>query len=151
LTRAKEKLILVGSGSYKHRLPKIVDRAATVAGDKTLPAAFVRGVNSYLDWIIAALVQHPEAETLRALSEFPFNPTTTADFHLQVSCDEPLTAKTKETETAEPASPTDEWLSYIASRVEYTYPGLPLSACPAKISASALNESDTGFTFFATA
>lgn len=151
LTRAKEKLILVGSGSYKHRLPKIVDRAATVAGDKTLPAAFVRGVNSYLDWIIAALVQHPEAETLRALSEFPFIPKTTADFHLQVFCDEPLTAKTKETETAEPASPTDEWLSYIASRVEYTYPGLPLSACPAKISASALNESDTGFTFFATA
>ena len=70
---------------------------------------------------------------------------------MQVFCDKPLTAKTKETESAEPASPTDEWLSYIASRVEYTYPGLPLSACPAKISASALNESDTGFTFFATA
>lgn len=151
LTRAKEKLILVGSGSYTHRLPKIVDRAATVAGDEALPAAFVRGVNSYLDWIIAALVQHPEAETLRALSEFPMIPKAAADFHLQVFCDEPFTAEMKETESAEPALPTDEWLSYIASRVEYAYPGLPLSACPAKVSASALNESDTGFTFFATA
>ena len=39
----------------------------------------------------------------------------------------------------------------IKERIEYIYPFLPLRACPAKISASALNARDDAFSFFAEA
>lgn len=152
MTRAREKLILVGAGGRNRSLSGIAKQAAiAVAGEKTVPAAYVRDANGIFDWIAAALMQHPDADELRTLSEISLRKKTAADFRLQIFNAAELPETETEQANAESAAPTNDWLTYIASRVEYVYPGLPLSACPAKVSASALNESDTGFTFFATA
>ncbi|HZG84702.1 helicase-exonuclease AddAB subunit AddA [Paenibacillus sp.] len=64
LTRAKEKLILVGSAK---ELPKRLaewNALAALPGPK-LPAHAVRRGACFLDWLVPALLRHPAAEELR--------------------------------------------------------------------------------------
>ncbi|MGN0519732.1 MAG: PD-(D/E)XK nuclease family protein, partial [Candidatus Fimenecus sp.] len=49
------------------------------------------------------------------------------------------------------AKPDAALLAEIDRRVQFRYRAMPLSACPGKVSASALNEAEHGFTYFAAA
>ena len=66
MTRAREKLILVGSlpaKSWEKRAAKWCRSAGRE--EKALPAAEVRQAISYLDWIMPALARHADGEPLR--------------------------------------------------------------------------------------
>ncbi|WP_325176726.1 helicase-exonuclease AddAB subunit AddA [Paenibacillus alkalitolerans] len=65
LTRAKEKLILVGSAKGLGKRMEAWGTAAAEDGP-TLPAYAVARASSYLDWLIPALLRHPASEELRS-------------------------------------------------------------------------------------
>ena len=64
LTRAKEKLILLGTTRNPEALLKTW-AACLSARDWPLPAHAVLGARSYLDWIGAALIRHPALKGVR--------------------------------------------------------------------------------------
>ncbi|MEI3580349.1 MAG: hypothetical protein V8Q30_10430 [Acutalibacteraceae bacterium] len=58
LTRARERLILVGTVSTTQ--DKFCAKEVMDLEDGRLPAAAVRGGSTYLDWIVMALLHHPD-------------------------------------------------------------------------------------------
>ena len=69
LTRAKERLILVGSASgladrTRRWVSGIVGHEA-----RALPESVLGGAESYLDWIVPALARHPDGAPLRELAD----------------------------------------------------------------------------------
>ena len=67
LTRAREKLILVGSARNLAGKCLLWAEAASHPG-RTLPEAQTAAAKTYLDWIIPALVRHPDGQPLRDLA-----------------------------------------------------------------------------------
>lgn len=68
LTRAREKLILVGSvKKLAKRVPKWCRTAGRVQA--LLPESLIAGAKSYLDWICPAVARHEHGELLRTLAE----------------------------------------------------------------------------------
>ena len=73
LTRAKEKLILVGS--TKELPKKLADWNALAALPGTkLPAHAIRRGSCFLDWLVPALLRHPAADKLREAYELDAPP-----------------------------------------------------------------------------
>lgn len=68
LTRAKEKLILVGSGKS---LDKKIEKwsGAGVDEDGSIKASYVKNQKNYMDWIGAAVINHKDGEVLRHYKE----------------------------------------------------------------------------------
>lgn len=152
LTRAREKLILVGGGNGQRKTESFVRAAAqAVLGESTVPPMFVRRAGSYLDWILAACMHHPQAEALRALTDIGVRQSTVGGFSLKVVLPNAEPTAEDEPTEAEPALPDVQLLSEIDARVNYRYDRLPLSACPSKVSASSLNSADAALDFFAAA
>ncbi len=153
LTRAKEKLILVGGGNGRRSTAGIVQNAAlAVRGETGVPAVFVQDASGYLDWIAAACMKHPQAAVLREISSVGMRESTVGGFNLEVIVPETANAQEEEQESpGESASPDEQLLQEIARRADFKYSALPLSACPAKVSASALNEAEHTFAYFAAA
>ena len=66
MTRAREKLIMIGSGkNLSGRIKKCVSGST----DMRVSGAFAREAGSYLDWLFMALVAHPDGAILREMSE----------------------------------------------------------------------------------
>lgn len=152
LTRAKEKLILVGGGNGQRKTEAFVhDAAQAVLGEAAVPPMFVRQAKSYLDWILAAYMHHPQAEPLRELAEVGVRQFTVGGFSLKVVLPNAEPTAEEDSTKAEPALPNAQLLSEIDARVNYRYARLPLSACPSKVSASSLNRADAALDFFAAA
>lgn len=77
LTRAKEKLVMVGQvNSFKDSVAKW--RAALTHDDWVLPTPIRLNAKSYLDWIGPALVRHKDSEVLRD-NELDFSSPITED------------------------------------------------------------------------
>ncbi len=153
LTRAKEKLILVGSGGKKRSIQNVIKNAALAVLNKdTVPLFFVRKAGSYLDLLVAALLKHPDADALLALADVPPVQKSKEHFPLKIVLDT-LEAQAREKDEPEeaPATVNAELLSKIRAKTSYVYPRAALSKCPAKASASALNEKHKPVDFFATA
>lgn len=152
LTRAREKLILVGGGNGQRKTESFVrDAAQATLGEAAVPPMFVRRAQSYLDWILAACMHHPQAEELRALTDVGIRQSTVGGFSLKVVLPYAAPAVSEESEAAETALPDAQLLTEIDARVKYRYDRLPLSMCPSKVSASALNSADAALDFFASA
>ncbi len=152
LTRAREKLILVGGGNAQRKTESIIQTAAqAVLGETNVPPMFTQKAQSCLDWLIAACMHHPQAETLRESAGIGLRQSTVGGFSLKVVFPNTEPVAVSEPAAAVQALPNAQLLSEIESRVQYRYDRLPLSACPSKVSASALNSSGTAFAFFASA
>jgi len=65
MTRARERLVLVGSA---HRLPRLCARWAWWAGHQgwPLPDAELVGAETYLDWLVPAVARHADGQAVRA-------------------------------------------------------------------------------------
>lgn len=152
LTRAREKLILVGGGNAQRKTESIVQTAAqAVLGETGVPPMFTQKAQSSLDWILAACMHHPQAEVIRELAGVGLRQSAVGGFSLKVVFPDAEPAEVLEiTETAK-ALPDIQLLAEIESRVQYHYDRLPLSACPSKVAASALDSSDSVLDFFASA
>jgi ATP-dependent helicase/nuclease subunit A len=69
LTRAREKLILIGS-SPKLRAKTREWCQVINSSQLTLPDASIAGASSYLDWLGMALVRHPGGGKIRSFAEY---------------------------------------------------------------------------------
>lgn len=66
MTRAREKLIMLGSGKG---MAEQIKHYAPGSGDKQVSGHFVLEAKSYLQWLFMALLSHPDGTLLRELSE----------------------------------------------------------------------------------
>lgn len=152
MTRAKERLLFVGSGSAQRSAEGMVKKAAfAVLGESGVPPQFVQTAACYLELLCAALVKHPDASLLREIGETDAHKKETADFALRIYWGGAEQTESAVAENVQQAQPSAEWLAKIDARVRYVYPNLPLQACPAKITASALNAQGEDFEHFACA
>ena len=72
MTRAKEKLILTGCvGNMEEQAAKWSQTAATPG--ETLPYSSLTGASSYLDWVMPALMRHPDARMLALSLHIPYD------------------------------------------------------------------------------
>ena len=74
LTRAREKLILVGSVSKLAKKAAQWCQAADHSG-LTLPDALIAGAKNYLDWLCPAVARHEDGITLRQYAECEHEPS----------------------------------------------------------------------------
>ena len=158
LTRARERLILIGSG---RDLPRLAGRwaAAAACTGWPLPDSSLLDAQNWLDWIGPALCRHQAGAPLRRLAGFAREPADGA-----VACDPSRWAVevwdaarvVALTGAAAPGDGTDvDWRAIAAlepmegvddapvrllleDRVRWRYPWLALSARPAKQSVSEL-------------
>lgn len=71
MTRAKEKLSLTGCvGNMEEQAAKWSQTAATPG--ETLPYSSLTGASSYLDWVMPALMRHPDARMLALSLHIPY-------------------------------------------------------------------------------
>ncbi|MBE3576588.1 MAG: UvrD-helicase domain-containing protein [Limnochordales bacterium] len=78
LTRARERLILVGSLSQLQE--KLVRWASVLDSEsEKLPSYLLAGAQNYLDWLGPALIRHPDASLLRRLASPPDAPSQFED------------------------------------------------------------------------
>ncbi|MGN0571348.1 MAG: helicase-exonuclease AddAB subunit AddA [Candidatus Fimenecus sp.] len=154
LTRAKEKLIFVGGGNGQRTTDGILKKSAlAVLGETGVPAVYVREASCYLDWISAACMQHPQAAFLREAADVGTRENTVGGFDLKVLLpnEETPPETVVESEPTETVKPDEALFAEIDRRVQFQYRDMPLAVCPGKVSASALNEAEHGFTYFAAA
>lgn len=141
MTRAKERLVLVGSAPPRMKLSNFLAACAHAAqSGEPLPASYVRGSSTYLSWIVAAWILHPAAAALRALCDCKTQKAEAA-FRLKVEYVDKIDPPSlTDTENSGCCSGTDQaLLEEIRLRLAYQYPYAALLSCPAKISASGLN------------
>lgn len=153
LTRAKEKLIFVGS-TGRHSLENRIHSAAlAVQGEAGVPSAVVNKALCYLDWLLAACMKHPQAQMLREIADVGTREHTVGGFDLKVVLPQLRVQESAvgESDSAEEAQPDAALFAEIERRVQFQYSAMPLAVCPNKVSASALNEAEHGFTYFAAA
>lgn len=152
LTRAKERLILVGSGSSRRTAEKMLETAAlSVLGEEGVGSMFVRKATTCMDWLLAALYKHPQAEELRRIAGIGERESTVGGFSLSVSVPENASSSgcdPAKTQTEAP-KPDKALLEMIDTRTRYRYRGLKLAACPSKMTASQLNAAEQSLDFFA--
>lgn len=98
LTRAREKLILVGSVS---KIDQKIANWCQSSGhsQQTLPDSLIAGAKSYLDWLCPAIARHADGQVLRDLID---------------GCDQPCSSVTQD---------ESEWLVRIYSRDEFANAG----------------------------
>lgn len=71
MTRAKEKLILTGCvGNMEEQAAKWAQVSSTPG--ETLPYSSLTGASSYLDWVMPALMRHPDARMLALSLHIPY-------------------------------------------------------------------------------
>ncbi len=151
MTRAREELILVAE---MPRLDAEVTRCAALIGpDGRVDPAFIAGSGRFSDWIVAALLSHPDARLLR--DGVPFRvPVGQASSPICFLSGRAPDAETEADHAAEAMQEDsldrERFLADVRARVEYVYPYLPLSEVAAKRAASHGEESAVDSAFFAT-
>ncbi len=83
LTRARERLILVGTAGTEEKLLSRVQRWGRQAMRTAvaLPDDVPLAADSFLDWLLMALVHHPAARDLRAQAGLPLQTPAFLDWH----------------------------------------------------------------------
>ncbi len=140
LTRAREKLYLVGS--FKNLDKKLADLADLVTEDPLLPAGAVLSLKSYGEWILLAMLRHPCAAKLRERAHAEHLPLQEDDTPFTIAFPLPETP-TEESKAAVTLPPSDERLeAQLRERFAYEYPHKALSSVPSKLAASSVAHTD---------
>lgn len=149
LTRAREELVMVAE------LPKLDEVAARCAAfvqeDGTVDPAFAANSKRFSDWMIAALVSHPDARLLREGIPFLLPVSESADpIRFCTVRPESVSEQAEAVEAgAEAEFDAQAFGAALRERIEYRYPYLPLSEVAAKRAASHGDESAIDSAFFA--
>lgn len=134
MTRAMEKLVIVGAPSDYDKLMK---KAAVMAfGEKINPVA-VKMASSYLEWITAAALRHPDIVWMRVCTGVLCHEKLKTDFNLDVCLVKEL-PQTEEAERNEnPSQKIDtQYYEEVKEKAEFIYPYSRLSGVLAKRGAS---------------
>ena len=147
LTRAKEKLIIVGSCG---NLSKTMQKAAVSSfGEKVLPVA-IRRSSSYLDWLLLSVIRHPDAVDLRLKANGIDVEKTKADFPLNIKIVESLPEEVEVISDEKVENDVDtEYLETIREISDYVYDYADLTGVLAKRGASTAFKETINREFFA--
>lgn len=146
MTRAKEKLVIVGAPD---NFEKTLENAAIMAfGDKILPVP-IKNASSYLEWITAVILRHPDAGWLRAKTTIPDIKKIKADFPLEITLVRELPEEIVAEEKEVSQEIDKEYLEEIIKNNSYVYPYSPLSEVLAKRGASTAFKETVNREFFA--
>ncbi len=141
LTRAKEKLILIGSvEDPKHKLAKWL---AANEEEWLLPPQVLLKSNSLLDWVGLALTRHPEALSQIAEQQetaaLPFKSHWKIEIHSGISAQNPQTATSDQYQKWQDQIASTTVSAEIESRLSWT-PNWDLAKLPVKLAVSELKD-----------
>ena len=148
MTRAKERLILVCAAKGVDRTlekyrPRIFEK------DSRLSPFLITNALSYADWLLPALLRHPDAADLRGRGDFDDGIVLPASFRLGVTVAE-WTAPQKVSEQSQAAAEADPaFLETLAAGLSWTYPYLPLTKLVSKRAASEVDKHFVDREYFA--
>lgn len=137
MTRAREKLIAV---FVKKHLPARLKKLASFLPDApVIDTPRLLTMQSLGDWMLSALLRHPDAVLLRELAGDPDIPVLMEQSPLvcRLMTPDELTAVPPDEPNAA-AMPDPHLLEALQKRLNFRYPFAPLQAVPAKLAASEL-------------
>ncbi|MBS4785630.1 MAG: helicase-exonuclease AddAB subunit AddA [Clostridiales bacterium] len=140
LTRAKERLILVGTP--RGELSRYIAGLYAPLEDGRVPGETAGAASSYLDWTVAALLHHPDGEPLRLEAEIYTGsdaPPKGSEFRITLADPVPGPENT-EREAAGPIRPDPELTARFREAMEYRYPHQEAVGISSKFAISHLAE-----------
>ncbi len=141
MTRAKEKLIMVyAKDNIDNMLRKYAARIPAVS-DRFSPFAVSTAVG-YGEWLLSALLRHPEADILREIAGISDDIILPCDVPLKVVLTQYLTEDDSREQEKAKGKVDSELLSLIKERIQYRYEYEALSGVMTKRAAS---EADKNF------
>lgn len=149
MTRAKEKLIMVGSiKDAEKKLSRLSSKIDRESG--AVKPFSVHSCTSFFDWILTSFIRHPDASILRNIAGVDDDVVLPADFKLKVIINEAQEAdEQKENEIENKDTTDDNLLKLLKERCEYRYEYEPLSYAVSKRAASQVDESSIDREYFA--
>ncbi len=130
LTRAREKLIIIGA---EKNLPAFIKKCASPKDTVALSSGDVLYCRSYLEWILAAFLSHPDCAKLRAFCDGEI-PVFSDDSRVKISIIDTLDLLLqKNEEIKEKTAPKPCDTESVLSRVLFTYPNQEDTLLPSKI------------------
>lgn len=156
MTRARERLCLVMTGNVPGLLTDaaaLLPDTASSGGETALPAEAVTEAASPALWILAALLRHPDAASLRRMAGVETLPPLPCDARLDVRLLAPPAPPETDIAPAPVASvaPDGDYLHALHERVDWRYPYAALSEVPVKLAVSELSHRTLHEHFIATA
>ncbi len=138
MTRAKEKLILIGSGD---RMDKTLVKLAPEAAEGKITPYTVRKAKNAAQWLMLCALCHPDGGDLRKLAEAEDTEVCTEDrtpWRITLEEYQAPDAGEEAPEDAVPAPPDMEFYESLKQSVEFAYPWEDALGIPAKVAASKL-------------
>lgn len=149
LTRAKEKLIMVSAMKNPERT--LTKYSVNINANTSRQAPFaVSTAISYSEWIISALLRHPNAKKLRDLASLSENVVLPSDFDLKVEIVEWSKRESENASLKEENQEADmQIVDFIKERVSYKYKYEPLTYALSKRAASEVDKGAVDRDYFA--
>lgn len=144
MTRAKEKLIMLASGSGLEK--SFAKLSAQITPEGVSPYA-VRNVRNAGQWLALCALMHPNGRELRSLAgaeELPFCSEAGAPWHITYQVYQPSEAEKVEEEKENPAAADQAFYEALKRCMEFRYPYETHLDIPAKVSASKLTAAQAG-------
>ncbi len=146
MTRAKEKLILVGSQKkLEEKMLFWQAMSSASSQEQVLPDAVRIGADSYLDWLMPALLKHPDAEDLRRqfnynlpLRKYPGSSRWDLELVPHPECPPAMrfAQKTDKVNVRKEAEVDARLQKQVDKCLDWEYPHKKITQLPAKISVS---------------
>ena len=149
LTRAKENLVMVTSLANPEK--KLSALGAFAGHKKTISPFAVMNMTSFCDFIISALIRHPNAGELRRAADISLDVYSSKidDFKLKAVISKPVEDCENEKEEVIEQSADAQILREIEKRLNYVDPKAKLAGVAAKRAASHSSQSGIDRTYFA--
>ncbi len=148
MTRAKERLVLVCALKDVDKTLQNC-RVRVFAELPRLAPYLVAGASSYADWLLPALLRHPDAEALREAAESGEDIVLPAESRLRVFRENwsAPALQAQQPQTAQTADPA--FLSALREKLAWEYPFLPLTKLVSKRAASEVDRRFVDRDYFA--
>lgn len=148
MTRAKEKLIMVGAVK---KLDKLIAKCAVNINPMmyTSPPFAVSLASSYFEWLLTAFLRHEGAKTLRQKGGLDESIVLSSPFSLKVVLPSLDFSNEDETQKEKKESIDEEFLKLIEERCAYRYKYEPLTFAVSKRAASEVDEGAVDREYFA--
>lgn len=144
MTRAREKLIMtMTTGNLKNKLNSLLP---AIGEDEKLPHYAVRNVKSFGDWILMAMLRHPDGEPLWRIAQEnrEYTLPCASEIRLSVSAP-PALLEVDQEETKRFEAVADQTLyEVLRERAEYLYPFAEEAILPSKLSVTQITTLKAG-------
>lgn len=149
LTRAKERLIMVGTS--KNLENTVSSCALSLSNFDKIDPVLISRAHSFLEILIMSLITHKDAKALRTMAGLSESMAVSSDFDLKIVVDDCKFKKVAFEETKQSITADKELLEEIKAKASYEYKFSALSNYESKISASALNRATDNSEYYITA